>query len=106
MNYFNYINYYNFTKNKNLLLYIINTNNINKMDKNIKKYDKLINNFLEIQNEKEYSNETAHIVQDEIYRTFIKDISNNKFKTIEDAILISKKIKKSVIKHDKDRWYA
>ena len=41
------------------------------------KYNKLFIKFDKINND----NEKSHILQDKIYRTFIKDISTNKFKT-------------------------
>lgn len=51
-------------------------------------------------------NEESHKVQDKIYRTFITDIVNNKFKTKQDIVSLAKEMKKRVIKHDKNRWYA
>jgi hypothetical protein len=74
------------------------------IDKYIKSYEKIIEQFLQVQHSKD--NEGAHIIQDKIYKKFIKDVSSNKFKSIEEAMTISKKINKSVIKYDKDRWYS
>lgn len=51
-------------------------------------------------------NAIQHEVQDEIYRKFILDLSNNKFTKIEDITRVAKKIKKDIIKYDVDRWYA
>lgn len=76
------------------------------MTNNIQNYNKLIEKFLIVQKNKDYDNEKAHIMQDKIYKKFIKELSANKFKTIEEAIIISKQINKFVVKYDKDRWYA
>ena len=43
-------------------------------------------------------NERSHILQDKIYRKFIKDI--------EDIKIIALLINKHVVKYDKGRWYA
>ena len=72
------------------------------MDKLEKNYDLLINKLKMINND----NENAHILQDEIYRKFIKEICNNKFTTIHQIKKIANNIDKNVIKMDNDRWYA
>ena len=51
-------------------------------------------------------NESAHIVQDEVYRKFIKDVAEGKVNKIEEAHFISELIVKRVMVHDKNRWYA
>ena len=51
-------------------------------------------------------NETAHVLQDKIYRKFIKDICNNEFSSLKDVEKIAIDIKKKVVKYDKGRWYA
>ena len=48
-------------------------------------------------------NEVSHILQDKIYRTFIKDICNNKFKTLEEIKKVSNYINIFVVKHDNGR---
>lgn len=45
-------------------------------------------------------NKIAHELQDKIYRKFIKDIVNDKIKTIANGML------KYVVTHDINRWYA
>lgn len=54
----------------------------------------------------EDDNSEGHEIQDEIYRKFIKDISLQKFKNLEEIELFASLIKKYVIKYDKNRWYA
>lgn len=75
-------------------------------DKILNKYSKLYSNIYKYDNEEDY--EKAHIYTEEIYRKFIKDISNNKFNNIEDIVKIAKDIKKKIILYEKDkqRWYA
>ena len=51
-------------------------------------------------------NEMSHIIQDKIYRKFIKDIVDNKLNTLADIKMIANEINKKVVKKDKDRWYA
>ena len=51
-------------------------------------------------------NEMSHIIQDKIYRKFIKDIVDNKLNTLVDMKMIANEINKKVVKKDKDRWYA
>lgn len=72
---------------------------MNKLDK---KYNLLFIKFEQINND----NEKSHILQDKIYRTFIKDISTNKFKTLEHIKQIGKYINKYIVKYDSNRWYA
>lgn len=66
------------------------------------KYNKLFIKFDKINND----NEKSHILQDKIYRTVIKDISTNKFKTLEHIKHIGKYINKYIVKYDYNRWYA
>jgi hypothetical protein len=76
------------------------------MDNLEKSYDLLFNKFTksELAEDTEY----AHVLQDKIYRKFIKDICNNKLKTLEDIKKTAKLINKKVVKYDKEknRWYA
>lgn len=51
-------------------------------------------------------NEMSHIIQDKIYRKFIKDIVDNKLNTLADIKIIANEINKKVVKKDKDIWYA
>ena len=68
------------------------------------KYNKL---FDKLKKEDElHDNESAHIIQDNIYRQFIRDICNSKLEKIEDIKNIAKDINKNVITKDKGRWYA
>ena len=56
--------------------------------------------------EENKDNEAGHILQDKIYRKFIKDICSNKFKNLKDIKKIAKELNNKVVKHDKDRWYS
>lgn len=67
-------------------------------------YDSLFENIEKLNQKND--NERAHILQDRIYRKFIKDICNNKFKTLRDIKLIANDMNKYVVKKDKKRWYA
>lgn len=51
-------------------------------------------------------NEAAHEVQDRIYRKFIKDIVNNKFKNMTELKKVANEMNNNVVKKDKGRWYA
>lgn len=52
--------------------------------------------------------EDSHIYQDKIYRTFIRDISNEKFNSLKSIKHVADMLKKDVVKYDKEenRWYA
>jgi len=66
-------------------------------------YNKLFNKLEKLN--KEENNEFAHILQDKIYRKFIRDIVNKKIKGKEIEIL-AKDMNKYVVKKDIRRWYA
>ena len=66
------------------------------------KYKKMFERLKEVNDD----NETAHGIQDEIYRKYIKDIASGKFETKEDIVVLAKEIKKNVIVYDTNRWYA
>ena len=66
-------------------------------------YNKLFNKLEKLN--KEDNNEFAHILQDKIYRKFIRDIVNKKIKGKEIEIL-AKDMNKYVVKKDIRRWYA
>jgi hypothetical protein len=72
------------------------------MDQLEKKYNSL---FTKLEKNREY-NEDSHILQDAIYRKFIRDICNNKFTTLKDIKKIANHMNKNVVKHDIGRWYA
>jgi hypothetical protein len=74
------------------------------MDKIENKYNKLFIKLNKIKDKED--REQYHIFQDSIYKKFIIDISNNKFNNVNDITIIAKKIKKNVIKYDKDLWYS
>ena len=72
-------------------------------------YDEMFKS-LESHNERQ-DNESIHIVEDKIYRRFIKDIALNKFTNINTIILAANKIHDIIIKPndgtwDTCRWYA
>jgi hypothetical protein len=65
---------------------------------------------LEIQKERQ-DTESIHILEDKIYRRFIKDIALNKFTNINTILLAANKIHEIIIKPndgtwDSCRWYA
>jgi uncharacterized protein YjgD (DUF1641 family) len=51
-------------------------------------------------------NEKAHMIQDKLYRKFIRDIVNNKLNTINDIKLFADNMNKFVVKKDTGRWYS
>lgn len=67
----------------------------------IDKYIKLCDKLDKLKDD----NERSHMLQDKIYRKFIRDITKQKIKR-DDIIKIADILKKRVIKYDKDRWYA
>lgn len=67
----------------------------------IDKYIKLCDKLDKLKDD----NELSHILQDKIYRKFVRDIADDKIKG-NDIIKIADLIKKRVIKYDKNRWYA
>ena len=75
------------------------------MDKIYKKYNSLFIKFKKENNEDD-NNEGAHILQDKIYRSFIKDVCKNNDLTLDDIKKLANDINKNIIKYDKDRWYA
>jgi hypothetical protein len=79
------------------------------IDENESTYDEMFRS-LESHNERE-DTESIHIVEDKIYRRFIKDIVLNKFTNINTIILAANKIHDIIIKPndgtwDACRWYA
>jgi hypothetical protein len=70
--------------------------------KNIQtQYSKLFDKLEKLKND----NESAHILQDKIYRKFIKDIVNDKISP-KDIKPLALNINKYVVKKDVRRWYA
>jgi hypothetical protein len=74
------------------------------MDKLEKSYKLLFDKLEKLHQEND--NEVSHILQDKIYRKFIKDISNDKFTSLKDIKKIGNIINKKVVKNDIGRWYA
>jgi hypothetical protein len=68
--------------------------------------DKKYNNYFAKLEKLHNDNEFSHILQDKIYRQFIRDIVNNKFKNVEELNKIANKMNKYVVRNDKGRWYA
>ena len=66
------------------------------IDEDESTYDEMFKS-LESHNERE-DNESIHIVEDKIYRRFIKDIASNKFTNINTIILAANKINDIIIK--------
>ena len=53
-----------------------------------------------------WNNESGHILQDKLYRKFIRDIRNNKFKNIKEIKEFANYMNTYVVKRDKGRWYS
>lgn len=72
----------------------------------ISKYEKMCLKSIKLN--ESGSKEDSHIYQDKIYRTFIRDISNEKFKSLKNIKHVADMLKKDVVKYDKEenRWYA
>jgi len=74
------------------------------MNNNEHKYNLL---FVKLMKIREKNNtEEEHIFQDTIYRKFIKDICNNKLKTLKIMKKITRDINTNVVKYDKNMWYS
>ena len=65
-----------------------------------KQYNSLFIKFKKLE-DKNY-NELSHIIQDKIYRKFIKDICNNNNLTLADIKKIAFNINKNIVKYDKN----
>jgi hypothetical protein len=68
------------------------------------KYIERIENYLEIADSKDY--EVAHISEDGIYKSFIRDIEDDKFANISEAKRVAQMIRKRVSNNHITRWYA
>ena len=73
------------------------------MSQIITSYTKLFNKLEQLNKEKD--NEAAHILQDKLYRTFIRDIVNKKIKK-EEIVQIAQDMNNYVVKKDFRRWYS
>jgi len=73
-------------------------------DKLKKQYNRLFENLKNF--DESNDNETAHIIQDNIYKKFIKDIVSDKFKNKKEITEMAKKVKIHVVSRDKNRWYS
>jgi hypothetical protein len=69
-----------------------------------KQYETLFNKLNKLNQDND--NEASHILQNKIYRKFIKDIINDKFTTMTIIKKFAKNMNKYVVKEDKGRWYA
>ena len=67
------------------------------------KYTKLVKELKSIE---EDDKEDYHIKRDDIYEEFIKDIVNNKIKSLENIVKIAKLINKDIINVKTELWYA
>lgn len=74
------------------------------LNKLIKHYEKKIAEMNELDEKRDF--ESSHGIQDEMYEKFIKDITNNKFNSIEEIKTIAKLLKKKVVSNTKPRWYS
>ena len=63
---------------------------------NNESYDNLFKKMKKIENDKEF----GHIMQDYIYRKFIRDVTNKHFKNIKEIERIANSINKHVVKKD------
>lgn len=78
------------------------------MEKILNQYEKLFKKlkFEETKTGKDYNSETGHMLQDQLYRKFIKDICNGNLNNIDDIKLLANAMKNNVVKYDKNRWYS
>lgn len=65
-------------------------------------YDKLISKLEKCEDD----NEGAHILQDQIYRKFIRDICFGKLASLAQIREVAELLKDEVVRRDADRWYA
>ena len=72
----------------------------------MQKFDKEYNLLFIKLDKVQDDHEIAHIIQDKIYRKFIKDICNNKINTLADIKILANMMNNNVVKKDKARWYA
>lgn len=69
----------------------------------LQKYDKLFDRLEKLNNDKDI--ESAHILEDKIYKKFTRDIINKRIKG-NDVITLAKDINKYIVKQKSIRWYA
>lgn len=72
------------------------------MDKLEKTYTSLLSKLEKVRED----NESSHILQDRLYRKFVKDIVNGNFASLKDVKKIAKLLNDNVVKYDKDRHYV
>jgi len=70
----------------------------------LKQYEKLLEKFSKSVDKN--ANEIAHLQQDELYEKFIKEISDNKFKSIEEISIIASLLKNYFDSKKFDKWYS
>ena len=70
----------------------------------LKQYEKLLVKFNKSVDKND--NEIAHLQQDELYEKFIKEISDNKFKSIEEISIIASLLKNNFDSKKFDKWYS
>jgi hypothetical protein len=75
-----------------------------QFEKLLKQYEKLLVKFNKSVDKND--NEIAHLQQDELYEKFIKEISENKFKSIEEISTISSLLKNNFDSKKFDKWYS
>ena len=75
-----------------------------QFEKLLKQYEKLLVKFNKSVDKND--NEIAHLQQDEIYEKFIKEISDNKFKSIEEISIIASLLKNNFDSKKFDKWYS
>lgn len=75
-----------------------------EFEKLLKQYEKLLVKFNKSVDKN--ANEIAHLQQDELYEKFIKEISDNKFKSIEEISIIASLLKNNFDSKKFDKWYS
>ena len=75
-----------------------------EFEKLLKQYEKLLEKFSKSVDNN--ANEIAHLQQDELYEKFIKEISDNKFKSIEEISIIASLLKNNFDSKKFDKWYS
>ena len=95
----NQIDHQKFIQNEiyQLIADCTNKDNLQEYGQIVKEYKMLVD--LE-------DNEASHVIQDTIYRKFITNVADNKFKHSDELIVVAKLLFSAVVQTDVGRWYA
>lgn len=70
---------------------------------NLQEYGRIVKEYKKMDN---LDNERSHVVQDTIYRKFITDVADNKFKHSDELVVVAKLLFSAIVTTDVNRWYA